>query len=118
MSTGCCPNPLAIPSRMMLPFLKYLAGGRCPFHGLSVGETAGPAMAGQCGGGKNPPQISRRKDQAGSLGTKEKAESSLALIKLPNLKQPYCVNWIWATACQGLTPSLQREFTYQGASVD
>jgi len=56
-STGCCPNPLAIPLRVMLPFLKYLAardelgrvGGRCPFHGLSVGETAGPAMAGQCG---------------------------------------------------------------------
>ncbi len=84
--TGCCPNPLAIPSRMMLPFLKYLVGGRRPFHGLSVGETAGPAMAGQCGGGKNPPQISRRKDQAGSLGTKEKAESSLALMNISHLR--------------------------------
>jgi len=30
-------------------------------------------LAGQCGGGKTPPQISRRKDQAGSLGTEENA---------------------------------------------
>ena len=46
-------------------------GGRRPFHDLSVGEAAAP-LAGECGGGKTPPQISRRKDQAGSLGTEEK----------------------------------------------
>jgi len=38
-----------------------------------VGEAAGPNMLGQCGGGKNPPQINRRKDQAGSLGTEGNA---------------------------------------------
>jgi len=37
-----------------------------------VGETAAPDLSGECGGGKNPLQISRRKDQAGSLGTAEK----------------------------------------------
>jgi hypothetical protein len=37
------------------------------FRNLSVGETAGPDLSGQCGGGKTPLQISRRKDQAGSL---------------------------------------------------
>jgi hypothetical protein len=47
-------------------------GGRCPFHDLSVGETAAPDFSGECGGGKTPPQISRRKDQAGSPGTEEK----------------------------------------------
>jgi len=31
-----------------------------------------PPLAGECGGGKIPPQISRRKDQAASLGTEEK----------------------------------------------
>jgi hypothetical protein len=30
---------------------------------------------------------------------------SLALIKLPNLKQPYCVNWSWATVWKDLTPA-------------
>jgi hypothetical protein len=48
-------------------------GGRCPFHDLSAGETAAPDLSGECGGGKTPPQISRRKDQAGSLGNEEKA---------------------------------------------
>jgi len=47
-------------------------GGRCAFHDLSAGETAAPDLSGECGGGKTPPQISRRKDQAGSLGTEEK----------------------------------------------
>jgi len=42
------------------------------FRNLLVGETAGPNMLGQCGGGKTPPQISCRKDQPGSLGTEEK----------------------------------------------
>jgi hypothetical protein len=30
------------------------------------------ALRGECGGGKTPPQISRKKDQAGRLGTEEK----------------------------------------------
>ena len=64
--------------------------GDCrPFHNLSPGETGDPLagtessvagakkpqprlQAGECGGGKTPPQISRRKDQAGSPGTEEK----------------------------------------------
>ncbi len=56
----------------MEPFLKCLVGGRRAFHDLSVGETAAPDLSGECGGGKTPPQISRRKHQAGSLGTEEK----------------------------------------------
>ena len=47
--------------------------GRRPFPDLSTGETAAPDLSGECGGGKNPPQISRRKDQAGRLGAEEKA---------------------------------------------
>ncbi len=48
--------------------------GRRPFHDLSAGETAAPDLSGECGA---PPisggtQISRRKDQAGSLGAEEK----------------------------------------------
>ncbi len=46
--------------------------GLCPFHDLSAGETAAPDLSGECGGGKTPLQISRRKDQAGSLGAEEK----------------------------------------------
>jgi len=57
--------------RVMIPFLKCLAGGRRTFHDLSVGETAARRSR-ECGGGKTPPQISCRKDQAGSLGTQEK----------------------------------------------
>jgi len=38
--------------------------GRRPFHDLSAGETAAPDLSGECGGGKTPPQISRRKDPA------------------------------------------------------
>jgi len=48
------------------------AEGRCPFHDLSVGEAAAPDLSGECGGGKTPLQISRRKDQAESLGTTDK----------------------------------------------
>jgi hypothetical protein len=62
-------------------------GGRCPFHGVSMGETAalshstllmalskieGP-VEGNAGGGKTPPLIRCRKDKAGSLGIEEKA---------------------------------------------
>ena len=36
-----------------------VTGGRAPsFRYLSVGETAGPDMSGQCGGGRTPPLIS------------------------------------------------------------
>jgi hypothetical protein len=56
----------------VVPFLKCLVardelgrvGGRRAFHDLSVGETAAPDLSGECGGGKTPPQISRRKDQS------------------------------------------------------
>jgi len=47
-------------------------GGRRAFHDLSAGETAAHDLSGECGGGKNPPWISRRKDQAVRLGTEEK----------------------------------------------
>ena len=52
--TGCCPKPLAITSRVMLPFLKCLVGGRRPFHDLSAGETAGPACGTMRRGQESP----------------------------------------------------------------
>ncbi len=54
-----------------------VTGGRAPsFHDLSVGEAPAPSAGeGNGGGGKFPSQISRRKDQPGSLGTQEKARS-------------------------------------------
>jgi len=51
-----------------------VTGGRAPsFRGLSVGEalTPAPQERENRGGGKFPSQISLRKDQLGSLGTKE-----------------------------------------------
>ena len=54
-----------------------------PFHGVSMGETAAPDLSGECGGGKNPPHISRRKDHARRLGAEEKALRTL----------PQCLNW-------------------------
>jgi hypothetical protein len=44
------------------------------FHDLCVGEALAhaPKERENSGGGKFPSQISRRKDQAGSLGTEEK----------------------------------------------
>ncbi len=53
-------------------FSEWLLGGLRAFHDLSAGETAAPDLSGECGGGKNPPWISRRKDQAVRLGTEEK----------------------------------------------
>jgi len=47
--------------------------GRRPFHDVSVGEAAAHDLSGECGGGKTALQIRRRKDQAGSLGTTDKA---------------------------------------------
>jgi hypothetical protein len=38
-------------------------------------------LSGECGGGKNPPWISRRKDQAVRLGTKEKVLTTRCLIR-------------------------------------
>jgi hypothetical protein len=52
-----------------------VTGGRPPFfHDLCVGEALAraPKERKNSGGGKFPSQISRRKDQAGSLGTEEK----------------------------------------------
>ena len=53
-----------------------VTGGRPPCFSrlISGGSRRSPAplSGGQCGGGKTPPQISRRKDQAESLGTEEK----------------------------------------------
>jgi hypothetical protein len=46
--------------------------GRYSFHDLYAGETAAPDLSEECGGGKNPPQIRCRKDQAESLGTTDK----------------------------------------------
>jgi hypothetical protein len=51
-----------------------VTGGRAPsFRDLSAGEALVPAPQERenSGGGKFPSQISHRKDQAGSLGTKE-----------------------------------------------
>ena len=73
-------------------FSEWLARGRCPFHDLSVGETAAPDKSGECGGGKTPPQISRWKDQAGSPGTEEKTS------------RPALVN-----KCQGHKPCISAE---------
>ena len=58
------------------------------FRDLSVGETAAPPIfvsydtdiGGECGGGRTPPQISRRKDQPGRLGTKEKASMPARIV--------------------------------------
>jgi hypothetical protein len=52
-----------------------VTGGKPPsFHDLCVGEALAhaPKERENSGGGKFPSQISRRKDQAGSLGTEEK----------------------------------------------
>ena len=54
---------------------RSVTGGRpLSFHDLSVGEALAhaPKERENSGGGKFPSQISRRKDQAGSLGTEEK----------------------------------------------
>ncbi len=57
-------------------FSERLVEGCRPFHDLSAGETAAPDLSGECGGGKTPLQISRRKDPAylgrESLGAEEK----------------------------------------------
>ena len=61
--------------------LSGVTGGRAPsFRGLSVGETAAPPKVENAGGGRTPPQISRRKDQPGRLGTKEKASMTAGTV--------------------------------------
>ncbi len=54
-------------------FSEVTGGGTPSFHDLSVGEALdhAPKERENSGGGKFPLQISRRKDQSGSLGTKE-----------------------------------------------
>jgi len=42
------------------------------FSRLTTGGSRSYAEGGECGGGKTPPKVSRRKDQAGRLGTQEK----------------------------------------------
>ena len=66
-------------------FSEWLLEGRRAFHDLSAGETAAHDLSGECGGGKNPPWISRRKDQAVRLGTEEKASTTRCLthVTLP-----------------------------------
>ena len=52
-----------------------MTGGKAPsFHDLPVGEALAHALKERenSGGGKFPSQISRRKDQPGSLGIEEK----------------------------------------------
>ena len=61
-------------------FSEWLAGGRRAFHDLSAGETAAHDLSGECGGGKNPPWISRRKDQAGRLETEEEVLTTRYLM--------------------------------------
>jgi hypothetical protein len=60
------------PSRAQLSPHPFGVGPR--FHDLCVGEalTHAPKEWENSGGGKFPSQISRRKDQAGSLGTEGK----------------------------------------------
>jgi hypothetical protein len=54
---------------------SYVTGGRPPSFSrlISGGNPAGGGKR-----GKTPPQISRRKDQAGRLGTEEKASRALS----------------------------------------
>jgi len=70
MSSRSEPNGLQV-ERLETERLGRV-GGHCPFHDVSVGETAAPDLSGECGEGKNPLQIRRRKDQAESLGTTDK----------------------------------------------
>ena len=60
--------------------------GRCSFHGVSVGEAAALDLSGECGGGRDPPLIRRRKDKVGSLGTEEKIhDHSIPLWVISNV---------------------------------
>jgi hypothetical protein len=53
--------------------LSGVTGGRAPsFRDLSVGETAALSLSKGMRRGQAPPQINYRKDQLGSLGTKER----------------------------------------------
>jgi hypothetical protein len=56
----------------MMSFLEWLAGGGRVFVTYLRGKPQLP-LAEECGGGKNPSQISYKKHQPGRLGTKEKA---------------------------------------------
>ena len=61
-------------------FSERLVEGRRAFHDLSAGETAAPDLSGECGGGKTPLQISRRKDQAGALEPKKRLQGRMIYI--------------------------------------
>jgi len=45
-----------------------------------VGETAALDLSGECGGGKTPPQISRRKDQVPILGSGNRRKDLMTII--------------------------------------
>jgi hypothetical protein len=65
-----------------------VTGGRASsFHDLCVGEALAhaPKERENSGGGKFPSQISRRKNQAGSLGTEEKTSPTF-----PNTYFGFC----------------------------
>jgi hypothetical protein len=87
--TGCCPKPLAITSRVMLPesslALMNISHLRCGPVGVRFIESR---FAGRhkC----RPYKDLKRK---------------FLYYQVTNLEQPHCVNCIWATACQVLTLS-------------
>ena len=56
----------------MRSFLSDCREAAVLFTAYQWGKPQPRAYRGECGGGKNPPQISRRKDQAGRLGIEEK----------------------------------------------
>ncbi len=90
MSTGCCPKPLAITSRVMLPesslALMNISHLRCGPVGVRFIES----------------RFAGRHKRRLYKDLKRK----FLYYPVTNLEQPHCVNCIWATACQGLTPSL------------
>jgi len=78
--------------RKRVDFYEVTGVRALSFRNLLVGETAGPNVLGQCGGGKTPPQISCRKDQPGSLGTEEKPilfKKNIGYTKVSLLRTQY-----------------------------
>jgi len=69
-------------------------GGRRAFHDLSAGETAAHDLSWECGGGKNPPWISRRKDQVGDSEPKKRPQRhAVSLLRKVKGIHP------WSSAC-------------------
>jgi len=59
-------------SAALRPFVSDWREAAVGFTIYQRGKPQPRALRGECGGGKAPPQISRRKDQAGRLGIEEK----------------------------------------------